>query len=297
MGPGLGQGEVSAVPGPVQTLEYEFSPGRWRFSSAPPDGALANIVQEFWEVEGRLSPFRERILPNGFTELMVNLGPPHQMVTHAGTSTWELAWFSGLHDRAIVIESLHGTHLVSARLHPLGALCLFGPGVAGCVNTVTDLEALLGPPARELRALVLAAGSSEERFAHLERFLLPRLPLGVVPPAFVSEAARLIEAAHGHLRIASLHADLGVSRKQLWLRFARDLGMSPKAYARLQRFVWTLARLRESTGVEWPRLAAAAGYADQSHLVRDFRRFASASPTEFLRTRTPDSTALLDEAG
>jgi methylphosphotriester-DNA--protein-cysteine methyltransferase len=73
--------------------------------------------------------------------------------------------------------------------------------------------------------------------------------------------------------------------------------MSPKAYARLQRFVWTLARLRESTSVEWPRLAAAAGYSDQSHLVRDFRRFASASPTEFLRTRTPDSTALLDEAG
>lgn len=285
------------MPGPVQTLEYEFSPGRWRFSSAPPDGALVGVVQEFWEVEGRLSPFRERILPNGFTELMVNLGPPHQMVTHAGTSTWELAWFSGLHDRAIVIESLQGTHLVSARLHPLGALRVFGPVVAGWVNAVTDLETLLGPPARELRALLLAAESSEERFAHLERFLLPRLTLGAVPPVFVSEAARLIEAAHGHLRIASLHADLGVSRKQLWLRFARNLGMSPKAYARLQRFVWTLARLRERTSVEWPRLAAAAGYADQSHLVRDFRQFASASPTEFLRTRTPDSTALLDEVG
>ena len=93
----------------------------------------------------------------------------------------------------------------------------------------------------------------------------------------------LIEEAHGNLRIASLHADLGVSRKQL--------------YAQLQRFVWTLARLRESTSVEWPRLAVAAGYSDQSHLVRDFRRVAAASPTEFLRTRTPDSTALLDEVG
>ncbi|HET9040488.1 MAG TPA: helix-turn-helix domain-containing protein [Gemmatimonadales bacterium] len=285
------------MPGPLQTLEYESSPGRWRFSSAPPEGALAGIVQEYWEVEGRLSPFRERILPNGSTEVMVNLGPPHQMVTHTGTSVWERAWFFGLHDRAIVIESLHGTHLVSARLHPLGALRLLGPDTAMRVNAVTDLETLLGLPARELRTQLLGAGSAGERFDLLERFLLPRLSAGAAPSPIVGEAARLIEEAHGHLRIASLHADLGVSRKQLWLRFARDLGMSPKAYARLQRFVWTLARLRESTSVEWPRLAAAAGYSDQSHLVRDFRRFASASPTEFLRTRTPDSTALLDEAG
>jgi hypothetical protein len=62
---------------------------------------------------------------------MVNLGPPHQVVTHAGTSAWEHTWFSGLHERAIVIESLHGTHLVAARLHPLGAWRLFGPDIAG----------------------------------------------------------------------------------------------------------------------------------------------------------------------
>jgi AraC-like DNA-binding protein len=285
------------VPGPVQTLEYESSPGRWRYSSAKPDGALAGIVQEYWEVEGRLSPFRERILPNGYTELMVNLGPPHTMVTHAGTSVWEHAWFSGLHECAIVIESLDGTHLVSARLHPLGALRLLGSDVPRSINAVADLELLLGPPGRNLRALLLGTRSPEERFAHLERFLIARLSLGVIPSTVVRDAARLIEEAHGHLRIASLHAELGGSRKQLWLRFAGELGMSPKAYAQVQRFVWTLARLRESTSVDWSRLAMAAGYSDQSHLVRDFRRVASASPTEFLRTRTPDSTALLEKVG
>lgn len=285
------------MPGLVQTLEYESSPGRWRYSSAMPDGALAGIVQEYWEVEGHLSPFRERILPNGSTELMVNLSPAHTMVTHAGTSVWERAWFSGLHERAIVIQSLDGTHLVSARLHPLGALRLFGPDVPRSVNAVADLELLLGPAARELRALLLGAESTEERFAHLERFLVPRLSPDTVPSTVVRDAARLIEEAHGNLRIASLHTDLGGSRKQLWLRFARELGMSPKAYAQIQRFVWTLARLRESTSVEWPRLAVAAGYSDQSHLVRDFRRVASASPTEFLRTRSPDSTALVEEVG
>jgi AraC-like DNA-binding protein len=286
------------MPGPVQTLDYQSSPGRWRFASAAPDGALGGIVQEYWEVEGRLSPFRERILPNGCTELMVNLGPPHQLITPAATSTWDRAWYSGLHQRAIVIESLQGTHLVAARLHPLGAVRLFGTGVAGTVNAVIDLETMLGPQAAALRAQLLDADGAAQRFGLLEQFLQPRLGSGGrLPSPLVIAAARAIESAHGHLRVASIHAGLGVSRKQLWLRFARELGLSPKAYAQLQRFVWTLARLRESTTVDWPRLAATAGYSDQAHLVRDFRRIASASPTEFLRTRTPDSTALLDAAG
>ncbi len=158
------------MPRPTRSFEYEDSPGHWWFSSAPPDDRLTGIVVEYWEVEGQLAPFKERVLPNGCTEVMFNLGPPHQLITPDGASTWERSWFSGLHDRALVIESL-------------------------------------------------------------------------------------------------------------------------------QRFVGTLARLRESDEVDWPRLAVAAGYSDQAHLVRDFRRAAFVSPTEFLRTRTPDGTALLDEAG
>lgn len=284
------------MPGPIESRLFEAPPGRWRFARAAPAPALADVVVEYWEVEGSLAPFRERILPNGRAELMLNLGPSHRMVTAAGTTVWERAWFSGVHERAIVIESDQGTHLVSARLHPLGVLRLFGD-VPGRVNAVTDLASVLGEAACALRAAVAEAPTVAERFAQLEDFLLARLETGVRPSPVVSAAVRRIEAAHGALRITDLPAELGLSRKQLWLRFRRETGLSPKAYARLWRFVWTLERLQASETADWPRLAAAAGYADQSHLVRDFRRIAAASPTTFLRTRTPDGTALLDAAG
>jgi AraC-like DNA-binding protein len=285
------------MPGSTQVMEYQALPGQWRFSSAEPDRDLEGLVIEYWEVEGRLSPFRERVLPNGCTEVMINLGPPHRMFVHGGSSVWETAWFSGLHARSISIESLYGTHLVSARLHPLGALQLFGGPVAGLVNTVVDLEIIVGTSAKELRESLLHAHSAEERFEILELFLRARLSRHPTPTTVVRAAARLIEEVHGGLRISSLHSRLGISRKHLWHHFGRELGMSPKAYAGLHRFLWTLARLRQSTEVDWSQLAIAAGYSDQSHLVRDFRRVASASPTEFLRTRSPDTTALLEPAG
>ena len=286
------------MPGRVQTLEYQAFLGRWRYSSAPPAPDLAGVVLEYWEVEGRLSPFRERILPNGATEVMINLGPPHTLLTAEGSSVWDRSWFSGLHAQAIRIESLSGTHLVSARLHPLGALQVLGPVVPQSVNAVIDLADVVGGPgAAILRERLQASRAPEQRFAELEKFLQSRLLRYPAPSLAVLTAAQLIEEEHGNLRIATLHRTLSLSRKQLWLRFATALGMSPKSYAGVQRFIWTLARLRESTEVAWPRLALAAGYSDQSHLVRDFRRVAAASPTEFLRTRSPDSTALLDAPG
>jgi methylphosphotriester-DNA--protein-cysteine methyltransferase len=86
-----------------------------------------------------------------------------------------------------------------------------------------------------------------------------------------------------------------VSRKHLSVSFCRYLGLSPKSYAKIQRFIWTLERLRERTSVDWSRLAGDAGYSDQSHLVRDFRRVGAASPIEYLRRWTPDGASLLEE--
>ena len=283
------------MPGPVRETELAMAMGAWRVSSAVPDADLVGLVEEYWEVEGTLNAFRETLLPNGFVEVMVNLGPSHRVVDDAGSTTWDRAWFSGLQEHSLIIESLNGTHLVSARLHPLGAAELLGQTVASVANSIVDLEVLVGQAAEELRGRLLAASSPAARFALLETFLRERRATGQPSPHFVREAATRIELAHGTVRVATLHAELGISRKHLAVSFTRAFGLSAKTYAMIQRFVWTLQRLRESTAVDWTKLAAEAGYSDQSHLVREFRRIGAASPTDYLRRWSPDGTALVYE--
>src|SRR4051812_28882440 len=132
------------MPGPARIQELEAFVGQWRFASAMPDADLLGIVAEYWEVEGRLAPFREKVLPNGCVEIMIDLGPPHQLIADGETTVWDRSWFSGLHERSIEIQSEDGTHLVSARLTPLGAFQLFGDAAARGANTVIDLEAFAG---------------------------------------------------------------------------------------------------------------------------------------------------------
>jgi AraC-like DNA-binding protein len=284
------------MPGPLRILELHGLPGNWRLFSAPPAPDLTGLVCEYWGVEGHLSPFREKVLPNGCVELMVNLGPPHRTVTDAGKRVWTHAWLSGLRSRALIIESLEGTHLVSARLHPLGARDLLGGGVPEAANTIVELDALLGCDTQELRERLAAVGSPSARFELLEGFLRRRLsPRGARDP--IAWAARRIEATHGSVRISDLHAELGCSRKHLSLAFTRQFGIPPKTYAQIQRFAWVVTQIQETTRVDWAQLAGNAGYSDQSHLARDFQRVAASSPTAFLRERSSDGTTLLTDSG
>ena len=280
----------------IDELSHTTTLGTWCLTRGQPSAELIGVVQEYWEVKGRLSPFREAVLPNGYVELMVNLGPAHRVFEGSGTGVWERSWFSGVQERSIFIESLDGTHLVSARLHPLGATHLFGFAVPAAANSIIDLEQLIGGDARELRARLLAADSPSDRFVILETLLRERQMQGLAVPAFVRDAATRLEQSHGLLRIGALHEELDVSRKHLAVSFNRYVGVSAKAYGRIQRFVWTVDRLRSSVDVEWSRIAAEAGYSDQSHLVRDFQRVGAASPTEYLRRFAPDGDALLDPA-
>jgi AraC-like DNA-binding protein len=57
-----------------------------------------------------------------------------------------------------------------------------------------------------------------------------------------------------------------------------ETGMSPRHFARIQRFHALLRASDLAPRPSWAALAADYGYADQSHLIRDVRHLAGVSP-------------------
>jgi AraC-like DNA-binding protein len=263
---------------------------------ADPAPELSGAVKEYWEVEGALLPFRETILPHGWIELMINLGPPHRITDGKSAGMWRYGWLSGLHEGVIRIESRKGTHLVAARLSPIGAIDLLGRSVASAANSVVDLRKFFGrKDGSTLVESVREAPDPSARFAAVENFLRSqRHHEGV--PEFVRAAAGFIEKTHGNLRVSSLHEELGVSRKHLTVTFKRVIGVTPRAYAKLHRFTWTITKLQSPESIDWSRLALESGYSDQSHLVRDFRRIGGDAAVKFLARLTPDGIALWEDS-
>ena len=118
------------------------------------------------------------------------------------------------------------------------------------------------------------------RFALLDEELERRLAdARPVSPGVVWAWERL-RTTHGTTRVGALAEELGWSRKRLVARFREEIGLPPKAAARLLRF----ERARELAGtMRWGELAFECGFADQPHLISEFRSFTGRTPETFLQ--------------
>jgi AraC-like DNA-binding protein len=84
--------------------------------------------------------------------------------------------------------------------------------------------------------------------------------------------------------VRTLARDAGVSERTLERRTRAATGFGPAELRRLVRFRRAL-RLHDAGVTNWATVAADAGYSDQPHLVREFRRFAGLTPTAWQAER------------
>jgi len=186
------------------------------------------------------------------------------------------SFVGGLVDGPVLVEHTGLTLTLQFDLTPLGARQLLGvPGaeLAAQVVSVTDV---LGDPGRVLVAQLRELASWPARFRALDAFLLERLSEAAPVSADIRWAWRRLVDAGGNIRIGRLVTELGCSRRHLSSRFKEEIGITPKAYARVLRFERAMKRLL--AGEEPGDVAFACGYADQPHFNREFLAMAGVPP-------------------
>jgi AraC-like DNA-binding protein len=167
-------------------------------------------------------------------------------------------------------------------LTPLGAYRLLGGVPMDALSgQLVDLTDVLGAGIRRLADQLRETPSQRQQFALLDAYLLRWAHDGPEPAPEVTWAWRRLIATGGKLPIRRLAAEVGWSHKHLITRFRRQVGLPPKTAARLVRFDAVWHHMGTQPPARWDQVAVECGYADQAHMIRDFRQFTGASPTEF----------------
>ena len=148
------------------------------------------------------------------------------------------------------------------------------------VNEGVAIGDVIGQSAIGLRDGVMLASDFDGRVGAAEHWLGHKFHMSS-PVDLVARSAAALQRAGGRLSVRALAHRAELSDRQFTRRFERQVGLTPKLFARTVRLNAVLEAKARLPSRSWTDLVHEAGYADQAHFVRDCRALAGSAPASF----------------
>ncbi|MBC7842503.1 MAG: AraC family transcriptional regulator [Gemmatimonadaceae bacterium] len=270
----------------ARVVSHEHDGEGWLLATRESAPAVRGCVPQYVGYEERsVTPVRRLEVPHPDITVIVNLGAPLDVHAPAIGPRGALfgSFVAGLFDTVAVTGTTGVSCGIEMNLTPIGMWQLLGVPMHEFTNRVVPFDALFGRQAARLEDQLRATPSWDARFDLLDAALTRQLARRVSPPPEVWWAWDQLRCEHRPLPVSTIARELQWSRRRLGAAFREYVGLTPKAFSRVVRFDRAVRRVRDGTLSHWSSLAHECGYADQAHLIREFREFAGIAPTEFLR--------------
>jgi AraC-like DNA-binding protein len=265
--------------------------------AGPPAAALRPLIAGYAGYrQAGLEPAVHLGLPSPFLTLIFTLDDPLDVTAHPDPAQPGARYetlVGGLHTSPALIAHDGRQSGIQIALSPLGARALLGVPAGELTSLDCHGTEVLGPLATEIQQRLRDGSSWPRRFELLNGLLLERAGRRAGDPGAAPGVSREVRYAWrallrsgGQVGVAQLAADTGWSDRHLRTRFRTEIGLTPKAAARVIRFDRARRQLAGRVKAGGPPdlagLAADRGFYDQAHLDREFRALAGCPPTTWL---------------
>lgn len=243
-----------------------------------PAPRLRPWIERLWIAERGAAPsYCERVLPTGRMHIAFSLsGEPFRIVAADGSVIESTALVGGA--RSGFYERLPGAPRRSAGVQLRAGACesLLGVPASAFAEAHTPLDAVWGAAASAALDRIAEAPEPAAALVALEAVLAERLPrVRAMHPAVAHALARFALEPE----VGNVVRETGLSHRRFIALFRRSIGLGPKRWCRVSRFVRALRHMEADLATA----ALAAGYADQAHFAREFRELTGMTPGEYRR--------------
>jgi AraC-like DNA-binding protein len=249
---------------------------------ALPRPQLRSVVRMFEERRGELgrATLTWAVAARPHQILNINLAEPFRVRIDGGQadSVPDVSVAGPLAYRRAQVCLSGSIHVFHILFQPTGLNRLVGLDVTALVNQNPDASDVLGKSAATLGDAVRIAPDFDSRVAAVERWVETMLETGG-PDCAIGLASRRMIAVRGAPRVEDLVQESGFSASQFLRRFAAQVGMAPKLFARTIRFDRALAARRDAPNRPWTDIVHELGYFDQAHFIRECQAFTGLPPS------------------
>jgi AraC-like DNA-binding protein len=158
---------------------------------------------------------------------------------------------------------------------------LFKTPIHEMTNRFMDATTVADSSLRELWNRLGEVPEFDSRVLIIENYLLDRLPRASLRSE-ITASANFIFRERGAVGIAALASAHSLGLRQFERRFEREMGVSPKSFARIARFQFALDAKLFSPQRTWLEIAHRFGYHDQMHMIHDFEALGRTTPTHLI---------------
>lgn len=252
------------------------------YQSSKPNPVLAPWVESYWSVQLDAGPIpkSETILPNGNIEMIFALDGNYTVVNRQ-TNKVHQAWLSGIQHQPLNISYNGKSNLIGIRFHPYGLFPFLRLPVNETVNAVEPLIDVTGKLYEQLYERISQAASTVEVFSILDLFLLRAMDHDKVRQFKLMREITLQLKVQPEQPISKLAEGLGVSQRHLGRVCHDHIGVTPKLLARIFRFEKSFSYLYSQKDEENFKALIDLGFYDQSHFIKEFKRFSGMTPEEY----------------
>ena len=254
-----------------------------------PREPLCRFIEHMWIVKGVLPYKRDKILPNGTMEFILNFGSPFRVFATDGDHRFKVntrAWIVGNRDTYILSEPFAESDLMGCRFKPGGAYPFFKFPVSELKGDIVELDLILGNRIELLKERLSQEPLPDGKFALFESFLHHEMQPNLESNPIVSHALNYLIHRPGEGSVKALSRDLGYSVKQTTRIVSRHAGLNPKALQRVFRFQSLLNRIEAASDINWARLSAQSHFFDQAHMAKEMKHFTGLAPNQYLRQKS-----------
>ncbi|TGL04069.1 helix-turn-helix domain-containing protein [Leptospira bouyouniensis] len=252
-----------------------------------PNPKLKKYINKIWIHE---SPFSiggkegSIIPPNG--KLKIMLPYSGHLISTSENKTEKCVenriYLIGVRDKVTKIEGSKKNGSIGFELNPLYSYKFLDLNLFVISNNLYSFNEVFGEgEGNRIISNLSNYGDPVDKIKIIENFLLSRISINNRENKIFEYCLDLIEKQNGIIKVNDLESDTGFSRRYINKLFHNNLGISPKQFATIQRFQLYYKSIQFGEENNWNRNLIYESYFDESHFIKEFRKFTGFSPDRY----------------